>query len=345
MAGYRLWIMAEGSALQARDNPSDSETHFPVRTADTPRLGAVRCFALLVLLFLPLSLAHAGEPVFGYTYTTDLLPKNKFEVEQWSTTRFTKAHGRFWWQENRTALEYGLNDKVQLSLYANYASTSANGELVDGTTGPPEGFAGPLFDPNRPYRDSKFVGVSLEGIYRILSPYKNKIGLALYFEPTFGHILREYESKLILQKNFRDDRLVWAFNMTVAQEKRFLQGDPTTDPASDDFVSHWDHETDINFSTGLTYRFAKSWSLGGEFMNEREFSRFNFLDLDSATNSAFYLGPAVHYGGKHFFGTVTFLEQMPWASDYSDSGVLLGGRNFADDFEKFRVRAKVGWYF
>jgi hypothetical protein len=299
-----------------------------------------------VAILMP-SAILADEPVFGYTYTTDLLPRRKFEVEQWSTTRFTKAHGSFWLQENRTEFEYGVSDRFQLSFYANYAATHASGESVDGSTTPPETFAGPLFDPSKPFRDSKFVGVSLEGIYRVLSPYKHPVGLALYFEPTFGHQLRKYESKLILQKNFLDDRLVWAFNTTVELERRFLEGDPSADPASDDFRSHWDHEADVNFSTGATYRLVRSWSFGGEFINEREFSRFAFWNTESATNNAFYIGPVAHYGGRHFFGTLTFLTQLPWASDYTNpkSNVLFGGRTYADDFEKYRIRIKVGWYF
>jgi hypothetical protein len=310
------------------------------------RTGAA-CFLVFTLTLVVSLAARADEPLFGYSYTTDLLPKRKFEIEQWSTTRFTKAQGNFWLQVNRTELSYGVRDNFQLSLYANYVSTYANANAVDGTTTPPETFAGPLFDPGKPFRDSKFMGVSLEGIYRIFSPYTRGIGLAVYFEPTLGHQLREYESKVILQKNFFDDRFVWAFNTTVVQETRFLQGDPNADPLSDEFLSHWDHETDMNFSTGATYRFAGSWWLGGEFMNEREFSRFAFWKSGAAMNSAFYVGPAIHYGGRHFFGTLTFLEQLPWASDYTDpkSNVLLGGRTYADDFEKYRVRIKVGWYF
>jgi len=317
---------------------------------DAYRLGVSRtawavvsAVALWMLTPVP---ACADEPLFGYTYTTDLLPKGKFEVEQWSTTRFTKAHGSFWLQEGRSEVEYGLTDRLQVSLYANYAFTHANHNAVDGTTTPPETFAGPLFNPNAAFDGKKYVGTSLEAIYRLTSPYEHPLGVALYFEPTIGQGLREYESKLILQKNFRDDRLVLGFNATVAQERRWLEGDSTAGSGSADSVSHWDHETDINLSGGATYRFARSWSAGLEFMNEREFSSFAFWNSDDATNSAYDVGPVVHYGGRHFFVTVTALKQLPWASDFTKppSNVLLGGRTYADDFERYRARVRFGWY-
>ena len=315
-------------------------------------INCLRCLSVLAMSTAVAAIAaavpaHADEPLFGYTYTTDLLPQGKWELEQWSTNRIQKAHGSFFMQENRTELSYGVTDRFQLSFYANYAWTRADRETVDGTTSPPETFAGPLFDPNSVFKKSKFIGASVEGIYRVFSPYTDPIGLALYFEPTIGEGLREFETKIIFQKNFLDDLLVFALNITVAQELRLLQGDPTADPTSVDFRTHWDKETDINFSLGVSYRFMPNWSVGLEFMNEREFSTFEFWKSKYATNSAYYIGPNIHYGGKNFFFTLTALEQLPWASDYTNppSNVIFKGRNYADDFEKYRVRLKAGWVF
>ena len=39
--------------------------------------------------------AHADEPLFGYVYTTDILPKGKGEVEAWSTSREGRSQGRY----------------------------------------------------------------------------------------------------------------------------------------------------------------------------------------------------------------------------------------------------------
>ncbi|HEY1212559.1 MAG TPA: hypothetical protein VGE93_02900 [Bryobacteraceae bacterium] len=98
---------------------------------------AVLALATVASITAPVH-ARADEPLFGFSYTTDLLPKGKWEVEQWSTTRFTKGRGRFWLQENRTELEYGVSDPFQFSPYANYNTTRAfqNGPFA--ATTPPE---------------------------------------------------------------------------------------------------------------------------------------------------------------------------------------------------------------
>ena len=283
--------------------------------------------------------ASADEPLFGFTYTTDLLPKGKFEIEQWSTTRFTKhPAGKFWLQENRTEFEYGVNDKLQFSLYANYNSTSAFHNGPYGATTPPESFS--YYNPGSDdhFNGTRFVGVSGEVIYRLLSPYTHRIGVAIYEEPTIGAGFFESETKLILQKNFLDDRLVLAGNLTYAPEWRRLQDE------SDPTKVSIQEETDANVNMGATYRFMRNWSAGVEVLNEREFASYNFTH---EANSGYFLGPTVHYGGKHFFATALFLAQMPWAGPHVDTvpGALVDGRIIDNDFEKYRVRVKFGWYF
>lgn len=286
--------------------------------------------------------ARADEPLFGFVYTTDILPQGKAEVEQWLTWRRQKGAGSFNVLEGRTEFEYGVTNDFQASIYANYNYAQARQNGLDGTTTPPESFAGYRVDPNGRLSASKFVGVSLEGIWRLLSPYKDPIGLALYFEPTIGNGLREFESKIIVQKNFLDDRLVLASNLTIEQEFRRLPAEADADPDSNEARARWDKETDVNLGIGLTYRFASNWSFGWEFEHEREFSRLIFWNGKYATNVAYYTGPTLHYGGESFFATLSFLQQLPWGQDYADQNVMKGGINYADDFEKYRVRLKVG---
>jgi hypothetical protein len=304
----------------------------------------------LVSLLLGLSgagPAMADEPLFGFLYTTDLLPKGQKEIEQWLTERRVKANGKFDLVEGRTEFEYGVTDAFQLAFYANYAWTEAYRNGVDSQTTPPETFAGHSVDPNGRLSASKFVGYSLEGIYRVLSPYTDPVGLAFYLEPTIGHDLRELEERIILQKNFFDDRLVLAANVTVEQELRRLPGDPTADPGTTDAGAHWDRETDVNFGIAASYRVMPNWAIGLEFLNEREFSSFQFWKPKYATNSAYDLGPTLHYGGERFFVNLTFLAQLPWAADYANPppGFVFQGRSAADDFEKYRFRLKAGFYF
>jgi hypothetical protein len=286
----------------------------------------------------------AGEPMFGYVYTTDLLPQGKSEIEQWSTWRHQKAHGDFDLLENRTAYEYGVTDAFQLAGYINYSYTHAYHDTVDGSTLPPEAFADYRIGPDQHFTAKRYVGVSAEAIYRLSSPYTSPLGVALYVEPTVGRNLRELESKLILQKNFLDDRLVLAANLTVAQEGRYLPADPEADAGSKDAKAHWDHETDLNIGLAGSYRFANNWSAGVEIEHEREYSSFS-LRSQYRTNLANYIGPVVHYGGEHFFFTATMLTQTAGGRDYADSNVIYRGRNYADDFEHYRLRLKAGWAF
>jgi hypothetical protein len=302
---------------------------------------------LLFFIFAALTLtnaAQAGESQFGYVYTTDLLPKGKKEIEQWMTWRHQKSQGTFDVWEGRTEFEYGVSENVQLAAYANYAKTHAYHDGVDGATAPPETFAETQVAPDTNYSDTKFIGGSLEAIYRVLSPYKDPIGLAFYLEPTVGRGLRKLEERMIIQKNFLDDTLVLGTNVTVEQEGRWLPADPSADPDSEEAVDHWDHETDLNIGVAASYRFIANWSAGFELLNEREFSSFNIIDGSTRTNDAYYLGPTLHYGGKRFFVTAVFLKQMPWAKDYGSPapGFIVDGRNYADDFEKYRVRVKIG---
>ena len=74
----------------------------------------------------------ADEPLFGYTYTADLLPKGKWEIEQWITDREGQAFGHYHDFKFRTEVEYGLTDNFQLSangFYRHYRRSTENGDV------------------------------------------------------------------------------------------------------------------------------------------------------------------------------------------------------------------------
>ncbi len=315
--------------------------------SDPPRIGAMAAALLAAATLTGASAAWADEPLFGYVYTTDLLPKGQKEVEQWTTFREGRAEGDFSVYQGRTEVSYGLTDNLQVSGYLNYAHADVFANTPGGETAPPEIFADYDVDPARRFSRWRSEGVSVEAIYRFLSPYTSPIGAAVYLEPTIGPNTRELETRLILQKNFHDDRLVIAFNTTIAQELRRVPGDPAAPPGSGDDVRHWDQETDVNFGLGGSYRFRPNWYLGLEFLNEREWAGFNPFDGASRTNVAYYLGPNVHFGGRHVFATLTVLAQLPWARDDANPapGFIVNGFTDADDFERARVRFKLGYVF
>ena len=305
-------------------------------------IGSARQWCLRVALATVFSIvsfaALAEESMFAFVYTTDLLPKGGKEIEQWVTWRHQKIGGYYDQLEGRTEFEYGLTDQLQVALYGNYAWTHAYHNGPFGATTAPEQFADFQVGPDDRFNKSRFIGASGEAIYRILSPYTDPIGLAVYIEPTIGRNFFELENKIILQKNFFDDLLTLAFNFTWAPEFRYLStnADPT--------VSAWQEETDINFGFGASYRFIENWSAGFEFLNEHESNSFWFYH---ESNSGYYLGPTLHYGGERFFWTATALWQLPWASTHTDTvpGALVHGLVLDNDFERFRFRLKAGYTF
>jgi hypothetical protein len=305
-----------------------------MRTKQSSRM--LCCFALAAAFSISSFAASAEEAMFGYVYTTDLLPQGGKEVEQWMTWRHQKNGGQYDQIENRTEFEYGLTDRLQVGLYANYNWTQAFHNGPFGATTPPEQFSDFQVGPDDHFNAARFVGVSGEAIYRILSPYTDAFGLAVYTEPTIGQNFREIENRLILQKNFFDDLLTIAFNFTYAPEWRHL--------VADDGSVSWQEETDVNFGLAASYRFIENWSAGVEFLNEREFNSFSF---NHESNSGYFLGPVVHYGGERWFLTATALWQLPWAGAHTDTvpGALVDGYIVDNDFEKFRLRIKIGYTF
>jgi hypothetical protein len=291
------------------------------------------------------SVAHADEPLLGFLYTTDLLPKGGKEVEQWVTLRHQKAHGDFNLVEGRNEISYGVTDSLQLSGYAIYDWTSAYHNAPDGKTTPPEQFSAYFPNPDDRFNHGQFIGISGEAIWRVQSPYTHPVGIALYAEPTVGPRFQELEMKAIFQKNFLDDRLVLIGNVTWAPEIRELQGNPYADPNSLDFRPNTNIETDVNFGIGVSYRFASNWSVGWEFQNEREINGFNIFDRNQWMGNAYYTGPTIHYANNHFFGTLTLWQQLPVANNYMDSSVIYKGYDYDVDFEHTRARLKLGYYF
>jgi hypothetical protein len=87
-------------------------------------------------------------------------------------------------------------------------------------TTPGEPFSYDTPDPNAHYRNTQYISTDLEAIYRLRSPYTHFLDVAVYSEARAGRDFFETENRLILQKNFRDDRLVLAMNFTYAPELR-----------------------------------------------------------------------------------------------------------------------------
>jgi hypothetical protein len=288
-----------------------------------------------ILAAIGLSLAWpalAGESPFGYVYTTDTHPRGEREIEQWLTRRYGQARGNFDLWQARTEFEYGITDQLQTSLYLNYAHVSAFHNRPDETTGP-GAFVPDSVDPDMRYRRTFLESFSSEWIYRVLSPYKDPLGLALYIEPSWGPDERELEGKIILQKNFLEDRLVLAANLTAAAEKERFHGD-------------WEREGELEVTGGLAYQFAPRWHAGLEYRHHRGYQGRGFSS-DKRLYATNFAGPSVHYGGRNWWLTATFLTQLANAKAYTEEARedIVGGRFYGEHHERHELRLKLGFEF
>ncbi|BBP02992.1 hypothetical protein TPL01_22240 [Sulfuriferula plumbiphila] len=273
--------------------------------------------------------ATAGESPFGWIYTTDTHPKGKKEFEQWIETQRGQSQGDYTNTLLRSEFEYGVSDNYQIALYYNQRYVNAYRNGIDGTTGGPDVDAPSGFDPMSRYSKFRFESVSMENLYRLSNPYTDPIGMAIYFEPSIGPRGWELESKFILQKNFLDDRLIWATNLNVSVER--------TKSATGEV----ERATPVDVLTGLSYRFRNNWSAGMEARNHREFTGYGFGQPD---HSAWFIGPNVHYATKAWWVTGAWRSQLKQASGFTDEqrAVIQNGRIYGGEHARNEFMVKVG---
>ena len=192
----------------------------------------LRFAAISAALAIGAAPAFADETPFAAIYTTDLLPAGGMEVEQWLTVENGRPFESWHNVAGRTEFEYGVTNRLQLALYANYDYRRVRPFDVRA-------------DDARE-TDLHVKSVSGEAIYRLLSSYAHPIGLALYVEPAIGPDFREIEAKLLIDKRFLDDRLVIAANPIVEYEwEREADG--------------WHKNTELQLLAGAAYRLAPGW--------------------------------------------------------------------------------------
>jgi hypothetical protein len=293
---------------------------------------------------VPFDDARADEPLFGYVKTTDLLPQGKWEIEQWITNRYRQSQGSYTDVEMRTELEYGITNDLKGSVYLNYSYVNARANDVNGGTSGlniPENH-----DPTQPYRATRYDGVSGELVYRVLSPYKDPIGLAFYFEPSIGPRSSEIELRVIAQKNFLDDRLVFAANLWTEYEWEKKEGNPFLAPDDPEFSPRTEKATQLEFDLGVSYRFAPRWSAGLEFRNHNEFAGHTW-NHSNQEHTAYFFGPNVHYASEKWWATLTCLWQTH-AKAFSEDNRLntVNGKVYGDEHTRIDgLRLLIGYLF
>src|ERR1035437_1542693 len=229
--------------------------------------------AAFLVLFGLSSIARADENYFGYTYGSETLPKGHWEIYQWATARTGKADGSYHAVELQTEFEHGFTDHLQGSLYINAVQHDIT-NVSD------------FSDRDQTH----FNGLQGSLKYSLKSPFKDGYGLAVYFEPgykRYSDVSGErtdtffFEPKLIIQKNFLEDTLLWATNFSGEFEREH------------NLETHaWESELELQLSSGLSYRFAPHWFAGIEMLATSAFER---MHLDSLGEYAIFAGPNLHY--------------------------------------------------
>jgi len=272
--------------------------------------------------------AVADENLFGYVTGVDTLPKGAGEVYLWATDRRDKGQGDYAAQDYRIELERGLTDRLTGSLYLNWRHHDIKGAADVDESGTPE------------YPDVDrfgFQGAQASLKYNLLDVYTNPVGIALYVEPGYSEIFKitgqeqqelSLETKLIVQKNFLEDQLVWAINLTPEFEVRKFDGEET-----------WETELAFELTSGLSYRLAPKWFGGLEARYHSEYP--DWPDSDLREHYAIFAGPTVHYGAERWWWTLTYLPQLTGrpVDDTRDEDLHL------HEHEKREVRMKLGYNF
>ena len=144
----------------------------------------MRLLALIALTLLCRShAAKAGEGLVSRAYTTETVPGGHYELEQSTRLRTQRAFGSYTAIDSKSEFEYGITDAFQGALYLNsgyvYAKKAPDDNDSQGETG---------FDRNQFSLDS----ITMEFLYRALSPVSDPIGLAFYIEP--GYIFHDFHN-------------------------------------------------------------------------------------------------------------------------------------------------------
>jgi len=278
-----------------------------------PSIPLQIAFTALIGLTVLAPSTKADENYFGYTYGSETLPKRHWEIYQWATSRTGKGDGSYHAVDLQTEIEHGFTDRLQGSFYLNAIKHD-----ISNVSG---------FGDRDQFRFNGFQG-SLK--YSLKSPYKDGYGLAVYLEPGYKRYSAKsgdrediffLEPKLIVQKNFLESSLIWAANFSGEFEREHNLDE-----------REWESELELQFSTGLSYRFAPNWFVGVEALATSAFER---MHLDQLGEYGIFAGPNLHYASKKWWATLTVLPQL---SGWPETK----GNRDLEHFEKLHVRLKLG---
>src|SRR5215469_10991726 len=246
----------------------------------------------LVGLLVATALALLARPVraddqpFVTIYTTDIQTAQGREFEQWLTWRTNHGNERFNEFLSRSEIEYGITDDLQGSLYLNYDFEQERAHA-----------------PLGPVETTNAFGVSGEVIWRLLNPYFDPFGFALYVEPAWSAKERSLETKLLFQKNFFNDTLRTALNINF--EDQWVENS----------IGHYDKQSALEFDIGASYNLTPDFSAGLEFDNEHGLDGHILGGSPQETSDSFFLGPTIQYVAHPWWVIWGAQAQLPIATN------------------------------
>jgi hypothetical protein len=256
--------------------------------------------------------ARADDQPFLAMDATDIEPESGHEIEQnfvWAAGASGRSFNAI---EGETELEYGYSDQIQLAGSVDYDWTRTRDHLPGGATA----VSGTAID-----------GISGEAIYQALNVYFDPIGLGVLVSPSVGRNSRSLEAKLLVQKNFFNDRLRTVLN---------LGGEFGAERDG----GAWGDVSALAFDAGAAYNITWAWSAGIEFNAEHDFDGLLLNGRGVPTSTTYYAGPILQYIAHPWTATLGAQAQLPWARDASHApgGVTDG---YSSDAERFRVMFRV----
>ncbi len=182
---------------------SSADDHIPFRAAPAAVAAAI--------LFWAVSTIRADEQLWGFVRGAETLPAKRAEFYQFFVLHEGKAEGTYYGSDFESEFEYGFIDRFQASIAVEQHYFYNKG--VDGDRD--------ALNDTDAYR---FGGVKVSGKYRLLSPFKDPIGLALRLESGYlwndevdGLPQSEFflKPEIDFQKDFRDDTIILAFDLAA----------------------------------------------------------------------------------------------------------------------------------
>lgn len=256
--------------------------------------------------------AKADDQPFLTLDSTDIEPEHGHEIEQDFTWASGKPGMSFNAVTGETELEYGFSDQMQVAGAVDYDWTRQRDHSLPGLPA----VSGTAID-----------GLSGEAIYQALNVYFDPIGLGVLVSPGIGRDSRSLETKLLVQKNFFNDRLRALVN---------LGGEIRTERNG----GTWGDVSALTFDAGLAYNITWEWSAAIEFNAEHDFDGLLFNGRGVPTTTTYYAGPTLQYVVHPWTASLGVQAQLPWARDAAHApGSLTGG--FSSDAERFRVMFRV----